>query len=277
MKQFIKVVSMFVVPAALLTGCGSASIGKSVQVKLDPEQKTANLELEMSDGMEVSLAGNFPLANGLGELYFTQATRDSNAKIGLRVQVSKLVEDKVNVVSTLPSGAPFPAAILPPLFKAKVMKNDNFDLNAVFSLSPELQIGALVGMKVLSSNYVVTGVAICQNFRNTENKAFAAACLYGPNPSKGEFGGLFIGGTFGEVIKSSLLAKGTAKTSTASRVMKMSVASDIYEANSDMELPAMDISSNTSDEHVYDPAKKLAGSNGVKMYRNIEKIFRVRR
>lgn len=277
MKQVLKMLMGIVVPTSFLIGCGSASIGKSVQVKLDPDQKTANLELEMGDGLEVSLAGSFPLANGVGELYFTQATRETNAKIGLRVLVSKLIDDKINIISALPSGAPLPAAILPPLFKVPVSKSQEFDLNAVFSLTPELQMGALIGMKVLSTNYMISGVALCQNFRNSENRAFAAACLYGPNPSSSQFGGIFLGGTFGDVIKSNLLAKMSPKDSISPRVMKMSAASEVFEADESFDLPAIEESSSTFDQGIHDPEKKLAGSKGLKMHRNLEKIFRVRR
>ena len=282
MKNWFKFLALTVVPAVVMTGCGDMALGKRVQLKLDPEQQTANIEVEMGDGLEVSLAGDFPIANGVGALYFAQATREANAKIGVKVNVARLVSDKIDVISTLPSGAPLPAAVRGPLFMMPIQQDQNFDLNAVFSLTPELQVGAVVGMKVFSTRYVIPGVALCQNFRNSENRAFAAVCLYGPNQTTNKYGGIFLGGTFGEVLNRQLQADNEssdveALVSTKSLRSARLMAVNFEPASKVYEMPAIDISSDDFAQDIHDPAQKLNGSAGIKTLRNVQKVLQVRR
>ncbi len=263
-------------PAIVLTGCGDAQLGKNVSLKLDAENQSANLEVEMMSGLEVSLAGEFPLADEWGHLYFVPATRESNSKIGIRVNVAKLVDDKINIVTTLPNGAPMPAALQPPLFVREVMKNGEFDAEALLSVVPELQIGMNVGIKAFSSKYVIPGVAICQNFRNSEQQAYAAVCLYGPNPLDGRHGGIFVGGTFGEVIKSEMLSS-SVESRRAMRTLAFT-AEPAFAVSSDILInESKDESSEDFELAMHDPKDELKGKKGLKTLRNVQKILKVRR
>jgi hypothetical protein len=146
------------------------------------------------------------------------------------------------------------------------------------ALAPELQLGMTVGMKVFSTKYVLPGFAVCQNFRNSNKVAYAALCIYGPTADNNTWGGIFLGGNFGEVIPTNVLSPVIASNgnTSASRSFSLESKSSVFAMDS-VKFKEMSTQSTDWDDSVHDPKKELRGSKGYKTYRNIEKVLRVRR
>ena len=146
----------------------------------------------------------------------------------------------------------------------------------MLSLTPELQLGANVGIKAFTTNYVVPGVALCQNFRNSANQAYAAVCLYGPNAATGRNGGIFLGGTFGEVIKSQMLTAQSSASPQAIRMMSFAAEPAFEVPTSQLVMETKETKSEQFSITMHDPEKQLSGSKGLKTLRNVQKILAVR-
>lgn len=253
--------------AVLTTGCGDLSIGDRVQLNVDLQTQMAELSVEMSDGLQINMAnGSFPIANGAGELVFVPATQTANARIAVRANLAVLAAGQlgnIGAISTLPNGAPLPVALTPPLLKVPVLQNANFKANALFSIQPDVQIGASIGIAQMNSRYVPEGIAICQNFRNEQNFAFAAVCLYGP--AQNEWGGIFVGANLGDLFHQNQQPAPSSSQMLLARAAPMSSLATSSSWSSD------DYSFAT-----HDPKNSLSGSRGVKTLRNVQKIFRAR-
>lgn len=184
----------------LLSGCGGSSIADSVHLVLD-DDLTAKFQVEMSNGLEVHMDGGYDFLEGYGSVEFIPATQYENALISMELDLEKLAQDELDgygTVSSLPNNAPFPVATVPPLVQIPVVEEGSVEVDALVSAIPDLQLGAFIKIDEFRSSQFPEGVAICQNFRNDDNYAFAAACLYGPLGNQA--GGIYIGGNFGEVI-----------------------------------------------------------------------------
>jgi hypothetical protein len=276
MKSVLSIAALATVPA-LLVGCGSFQLGDNVTLKLDAEHQTANLEVQMSDGLEVSLNGEFPLANGQGRIYFAPATQTETAKIGIEANLAVIAGGSVinmETISTLPSGAMLPVAMTPPLLVARVLKNANYDISAAFTLVPELQLGAVVGITQMNAQYIPTGgLAICQNFRNENKVAFAAICVYGPTATTS--GGIFIGSNFGDVLNNSEISTPANSSSVARSAMALSSSSAPFVMNRNV----LSTSSNVHSSNWVDSnsgVKMLTSRTRQKAANNILKILRKR-
>lgn len=283
MKSFKRILGIVALPMVALSfvGCGDATnLGQNVQLILDPASQSAKLEVEMTNGLQVSAAGSYLIQNNWGHLYFVDATKTTNAKIGIEVSLAEILKHQLNfaLLNSLPNGAPLPVAVTPPVLGIPVVKNSNFDFKAVLSLTPELQLGALVGISAFSTKYVIPGVAICQNFRNSEKAAYAAVCIYGPSANSSESGGVFIGGTFGNVIPADMIASSTPiATNLAMRSSVFALSSKASESNfSGLNLPAMNISSNQFEDSIHDPKKQVFTSQGAKSLKNVKNVLKVR-
>lgn len=274
MKSLLKLGSLLVAPAILMSACGDTQLGQRLSLKLDAEKQTANLEVEMSQGLELALSGSFGFPKEYGSLYFVPASKTTNAKIGVAVNVAKIVADQAHIdignVSTLPNGAPLPVAMTAPLLSLPVYKNNDFDVKGLLALSPDLQIGTLVGLKVFNSKYIIPGFAVCQNFRNSEQVAVAAICIYGPNASGTEWGGIMVGGNLGQVLPQSGSSASVQAVASKSFMMRTASASELS-------LNPFEVQSVDFVNSIYDPAKELNGSKGLKTYRNIQKVLQVRK
>lgn len=223
MKSILSIVSLFTVPA-LLVGCGSFQLGQNVSLSLDTETQTAKLEIVMGDGLEVNMNGSFPIEGGKGSIYFVPATKTTPAKIGFEANLAVIAGSQlagIGTIATMPNGAPLPVAMTPPLLEVQVIKNANFNVAADFAITPELQLGATIGIAKMSTQYIPAGgLSLCQNFRNQDHLAFAAVCVYGPNGVKS--GGIFIGANFGNVLGNVI----QPNTNVASMSMALSQASE---------------------------------------------------
>lgn len=256
---------------ALLTGCGGTSLGDQISIFLDPHEQTATVEVKMSDGLEVHLDGEFPIANGYGLLSFVPATKKENARIRIEFDLNQIVNDQLGgyqVMSRLPNDAPFPVAMTPPLVRIPVVDKGSVTASALAAVVPELQVGALIGIAQFKTQYFPQGVAICQNFRNQQGYAYAAICLYGP--SARESGGIFLGGNFGEVFDSQELLA----TSSANRTLMAVQRSQSI--NPLDQLKRIHVNSWSWDEQRYDPRRDLSGSKGQKALDNAKKILKAR-
>jgi len=253
--------------AFMASGCGDLSIGDQVQLNVDLQTQTAELSVEMSDGLQINmLNGAFPLPDGAGELVFVPATQQANARIAVRANLAVLAGDylgNINAISSLPNGSPLPVAVTPPLLSVPVLQNQNFKVAANFSITPEVQIGATIGIAQLNSRYVPEGIAICQNFRNEQNLAFAAVCLYGPGQN--EYGGIFVGANLGDLFHQEQSPALASAMLMSSAPMSRLSSSASWASSSD------DYSFQT-----HDPKRDLTGSRGLKALRNVQKILRVR-
>lgn len=269
MKSFVLGPALLV-SALLVTGCGSLTLGDKFQVQVDPATQTARLTVEMSDGLQINmLNGEFPIANGQGKLIFVPATREENARIGVEVNLVALAGGQftnIGAVSTLPNGAPLPVAITPPLLSIPVIKNNNFDVDALLSITPEVQIGAAVGISQINSRYVPGGISVCQNFRNEQGLAFAAICLYGPNGN--ESGGIFVGANLGDILN---LDQQQPMAMTAARsAFAMSAETESF---SRLSLNPVDMTSSNWAHSIHDPSKVL-NRTWQKAERNVRRILR---
>lgn len=257
--------------ALLTTGCGDLSIGDKVQVNLDVERQTAQLTVEMSDGLQINmLNGSYPIADGKGQLIFVPATKTQNARIGVEVNLTALAAGQlagIGTVSTLPNGSPLPVAMTAPLLSIPAVHNNNFAVDALLAVTPELQIGATVGIAQMNTKYIPGGISVCQNFRNDQNVAFAAICLYGPGENKS--GGVFVGANFGDVFNFS------APEIEDSNSM-MLFAATAPQARMASSFSPISMSSTKYSMHKFDPKKDLDGSRGQKTLRNVQKILSVR-
>lgn len=257
--------------AVVTSGCGNLSLGDKVQLNLDAERQVAQLSVEMSDGLQINLLnGAFPIAGGKGQLIFTPATRTTNARIGVEVNLAALAAGQmadVGSISTLPNGSPLPVAINAPLLTVPVIQNRNFDVNAVFSITPELQIGAAVGITQMSNQYIPDGIAVCQNFRNEQNFAFAAVCLYGP--STGKSGGVFVAANLGDVFNSFELEPEMLASTSSRALMVAAPQASVMKAFNPISMSSKNWSS-----EMYDPRNKLSGSSGQKALRNAQRILK---
>jgi hypothetical protein len=276
MKSAIRLLSLVTFPLLTMTGCGSLNLGQAVQVSLDPATQSAKLEVELSDGFQVNMAGQYLIEENWGRIYFVQPTKTTNAKIGVEVSVASIAGSSLNfsTISALPNGAPLPVAVSGPLFAIPVLHDANFDLKAAVSITPELQVGALVGIQAFSTKYVIPGVAVCQNFRNSAKVAFAAICIYGPSASGKDSGGIFLGGSFGQVIPSSILnssqpASGSVALASRSSVFALSAAPALS-------LNPMNMSATAFDQVTFDPKKQMMTSQGQKSLNNVLKVLKVR-
>lgn len=293
MLTHFKAVSLSLTGALVLVGCGGDQLGDRVKLKLDAEKASA--EFELSDGLELSLAGEFPILEGKGAVVLTPATREANAKVSLEIDLATILDEELgglDVVTELPNGAPMPVAILPPLIKVPVVKQGSIAVDAAFSLMPELQVGALIHIDQFKTKYFPVGVAICQNFRNEDGVAFAAVCLFGPS-ADGKPGGVFVGATFGNVLE-ILDPNEKADMPMANSVHPNSFtalrASSLIAPDSELACMAMDICpeprivvkqdrdvvSDEWSEERHDPKKSLKGSNGIKALNNAKKILKIR-
>jgi hypothetical protein len=264
--------------ALIFTGCGSLTLGDKVQVQVDTETQNARLTIEMSDGLQVNLLnGEYPLPDGKGKLIFVPATKTENARIGVEVSLAALAGGNLGLgaITTLPNGAPMPVAMTPPLLSVPVIKNGNYDVDALFSVTPEVQIGAAIGIKQLSNKYIPGGVSLCQNFRNEEGMAFAAVCLYGPSDTK--TGGIFVGANFGDLLN---LDEGTdpvdgdsnpdpVPAPMASRMMFTAKA--IPQLN----LSPMSLVSSDWGHTIHDPSKSLS-KNWQKAEKNVRAVLKAK-
>lgn len=265
-----------------MTGCGSTSItniGQNIQVSLDPLTQQAKLEVEMTSGLQVSMAaGNYLIQGNWGDVYFVDATKTTNSKIGIALNIATIVGEQLNfsVINALPNAAPLPIALTGPLFQIPVTHTSSMDVSAVLSLTPELQLGAMVGISQFSSQYVIQGVAVCQNFRDSSNVAYAAICLYGPSGTKN--GGIFIGGTLGNVIPANLIASSSATvpSSKAMTLQRSAVFTMPLSSMADLNLPATNTSSAKFTQNIYDPKNQVYTSAGLRSYNNVQKVLKVR-
>lgn len=276
MLRLLGNLGLFVMGIAFLTGCGN-SLSDQAKIFLDQETGKARLEVEMSDGLEVDLNGEFPLANGYGSLFFEPATRTSNAKIVVELDVVQMALDQANLdqfglISELPNGTSLPVSMTPPLIGIPVTKSGKIQVTAALALVPELQLAAIVAIQDLNTNKFPVGVRICQNFRNDSGYAFASACVYGP--ANGQPGGIFIGGNFGEVLNLDQILPSSTPVARSS-TMALSAALDY----SSYAQPSVEIMSSVSEgsyawtEERYDPRKKLSGSSGYKAMKNLKKVL----
>jgi hypothetical protein len=268
----LKFSAMAALSGALLVGCGDSKLGDQIEIILDPLTQTARVELDMADGLEVSMDGKFDIANGYGSIYLQRATKTENAKIVVELHVSQVIGDPLGglpILTQLPNGAPLPVSMTPPLFKVPVTKQGSFTLDALFALNPELQVGALVGISHFNSNVFPIGVSICQNFRNSDRIAFASVCLYGPG-SQGS-GGIFVGGNFGDVLGLDDFIPELI-SSPRHALMAVSAADQVSSVQSDVQAKSRQWS-----EQRHDPRRRLSGSNGSRALRNAENILKVRR
>lgn len=273
-----------------MTACGGDSLGDRADLQIDPSTGEAVFEIEMSDGLEVALAGEFDIGgDGYGSIEFVPATRSSNAAIAIKIDLLQIVEDQVDIgdlgaglVNSLPNDAPLPVAMSGPLASIPVIQNGSVQVDAVVGLIPELQMGAMVYIDQFQSRYFPRGVSICQNFRNSENVAFAAVCLFGPGDSTS--GGIFIGGNFGQVLdfelpvlpqpeEPELLAMSSFSSLSALRSSSSSRAAKSSAAKPQMVMVAgADELSYLWTEQRHDPRRKLKR----KHLRTAKKILRAR-
>ncbi len=263
--------------ALIFTGCGSLTLGDKVQVQVDPVTQNARLTVEMSDGLQVNLLnGEYPLPDGKGKLIFVPATKTSNARIGVEVSLASLAGGNMGIgsITTLPNGAPMPVAMTPPLLSVPVIKNGNYDVDALFSVTPEVQIGAAIGIKQLSNKYIPGGVSLCQNFRNEEGLAFAAVCLYGPSDAKS--GGIFVGANFGDLLN---LDEGTDPVdgTEPDPVPAPMAARSLFSVKSmpQLNLNSMSVISSDWGHTIHDPSKSLS-KNWQKAEKNVRAILKAK-
>jgi len=277
MKSFVLGPALLV-SGLVFTGCGSLSLGDQVQIQVDPQTQNARLTVEMSDGLQVNLLnGEYPLPEGKGKLIFVPATKTANARIGVEVNLAALAGGNLGIgaITTLPNGAPLPVAMTPPLLSVPVIKNGNFDVDALFSVTPEVQIGAAVGIKQLSNKYIPGGVSICQNFRNEEGLAFAAVCLYGPSENK--TGGIFVGANFGDLLNIDQPADpvdGETPVSPAP-LMARSMFSVASKSMPKLSLDPVDMISSDWGHSMHDPSKSLT-KNWQKTEKNVRTVLRAK-
>jgi hypothetical protein len=265
------------VAASFLSACGGASLSDQVRINLDPIAQRASLEVDMSDGLEVSLDGEFEIAKGYGKLNFVRATKSSNAKIQVSFDLAKLADDQLggySAVSSLPNLAPLPVALTPPLVKIPVINQGQIQVEALASIVPELQVGAFIHIAQFKTQYFPQGVAICQNFRNSEGLAFAAVCIFGPGDTKS--GGIFVGGSFGDVLNLGDQPS-SSELFALSRSQMLTAASRDHHSNTVDQLLAHKVDSLFWDEQRFDPRHDLRGSRGYKAMKNAQKILRSRR
>lgn len=263
--------------ALIFTGCGSLTLGDKVQVQVDPVTQNARLTVEMSDGLQVNLLnGEYPLPEGKGKLIFVPATKTSNARIGVEVSLASLAGGNMGLgsITTLPNGAPMPVAMTPPLLSVPVIKNGNYDVDALFSVTPEVQIGAAIGIKQLSNKYIPGGVSLCQNFRNEEGMAFAAVCLYGPSDAKS--GGIFVGANFGDLLnldEGTDPVDGTEPDPVPAPMAARSLFS--VKAMPQLNLNSMSMVSSDWGHTIHDPSKSLS-KNWQKAEKNVRAILKAK-
>lgn len=251
----------------ILVGCGGLSLGDRVELKINPADQSAQVSVEMSDGLEVGMSGEFPIAGGRGYLTLIPATKTENARIAIKVYMATLVGGQLDtgVVMTLPNGAPLPVSLTPPLLQVNVLNSNSFDLAALFSVTPELQVAGVIGIGQFSNQYVPEGIAVCQNFRNAEKLAFAAVCIYGPKGKKVK-GGLFVGGNFGEIgALNDIISPSVTRSLLAS--------SSVYP----LKLSELNIASDQWQESIHDPEHQLQGEKALKTVRNVQKVLKAKK
>jgi hypothetical protein len=263
--------------ALIFTGCGSLTLGDKVQVQVDPVTQNARLTVEMSDGLQVNLLnGEYPLPDGKGKLIFVPATKTANARIGVEVSLASLAGGNMGIgsITTLPNGAPMPVAMTPPLLSVPVIKNGNYDVDALFSVTPEVQIGAAIGIKQLSNKYIPGGVSLCQNFRNEEGLAFAAVCLYGPSDTK--TGGIFVGANFGDLLnldEGTDPVDGTEPDPVPAPMAARSMFS--VKVMPQLNLNSMSVVSSDWGHTIHDPSKSLS-KNWQKAEKNVRAVLKAK-
>lgn len=276
MLRLVQGLSLSLVAGIFLSGCGNSSLADRMNISLDPEDQVARVEVDMSDGLEIQLDGDFDIADGYGTLHFEPATRQENAKIVVEFDLAKVVDDQLGgygVVTKLPNGTDLPVSMSPPLFGIPVIQNGGIQVTALAAIIPELQVGAFIDIEAFNSRNFPVGVTICQNFRNSDNYAYASACLYGP--ANGRSGGIFIGGNFGDVLDledvpapSPLLAFNQTGLSLRS--------SAVVASASQLKLSSVSEESELWTESRIDSKKQLRGSKGRKALRNVKRILRAR-
>ena len=273
-------ISGVVLAASLLSACGGTSLSDQIRIVLDPDTQVASLQVDMSDGLEVALEGEFEIAEGYGSLSLVRATKESNAKINVSFDLAKLAKDQLGgygAVSSLPNNAPLPVALTPPLVKIPVVDKGQIQLDALASIVPELQVGAFVHIAQFKTQYFPQGVAICQNFRNSEGLAFAAVCIYGPGEEKS--GGIFVGGNCGDVLNLGVGQPDEPQSDelfAVSRSQMFAAASRDVSVNPIESFVSKNVGSLFWDEQRFDPKNDLRGSRGYKAMRNAQKILRSR-
>jgi len=284
MKPSFKILGLCLLPVLAMTGCGSSSVnlGQNVTVNLDPTTEVANVQIELGTGLQVSLAGNFMVPQSWGNIYFVPPTQTTGEAIGISLNLANMIgqQFKFSTLTTLPGGSPLPVSLTGSLFEVPVMSNSTFNLDAAFSLTPNLQVAAVIGISQFSSQYVVGGIALCQNFQNASNVYYASLCLFGPSGTQS--GGIFIGGNFGNVIPNLTTTPAVASASSATvssqQTMVLEKRSEVFQlANtSSLHLAAVNVSSNKFAESIYDPKNMMSTPAAAKSLRNVEKYFKVR-
>jgi hypothetical protein len=197
----VQMLGLGLITATLLQGCGGASLGDNFKLNLDPATGTARVEVTMSDGLEIALAGNFPV-DEYGRISFVPGSRTERAKIVFEYDLERLLAGQLGgygTVTKLPNEAPLSTPMMPPLVKIPVIQQGSITVDAVLGLIPELQVGAIIGISQFRTQYFPPGVAISQVFRNKDGVAFAVVTLYGPGLNNVP-GGVFVGANFGEIL-----------------------------------------------------------------------------
>jgi hypothetical protein len=277
----LKTLGVLLFSGVLLAACGNSRLSDQASVSFDPFTQSARLEIDMADGVEVAMAGDFQFGNGIGRIRMQPATRVDNAKIVVELSAAHLIGNplgNLGSVTELPNGSPFPVAVQPPLYKIPVTQQGAVRLEALLSIVPELQLGALVHINQFSANVFPAGVSICQNFRNSDRIAFAAVCLYGPG-SQGS-GGIFVGGNLGNVLglDEDSWMNPQAEQLRASMSQSRYSLSNVRVADQLVASAAETYDSSREwQEQRHDPRRRLSGSNGSRALRNAERILKVRR
>lgn len=278
LKSF-HMVGLSLLTATLLQGCGGSSLGDNIKVGLDPEDGLAKVEITMSDGLEVALNGEFPIADGYGKLVFVPATRQERAKIVIEADLARLATDQLDgygMVATMPNGAPLPTPMEGPLFQVPVVKKGNITVDANFAIIPELQVGAAIGIAQFKTQYFPPGVSICQTFRNKEGLAFATICIYGPGTNVP--GGVYLGANFGDVLDIDLFRennRNALRAASSNRALLSSVRAQTMVSMDNV--PEVNEESDEWDEERHDPRGRLNNSRtAYTALQNAKKILRAR-
>jgi|GEM_PF-7093529 len=281
LKRVCQSLCLCAIGGLALTGCGDTSLGDNVSINLDPVAQVAKVEVTLSNGLEVNMSGDFPIANGYGTLSFVPATKTDNAKIVISFDLAQAISDQMNgygIRNQLPNGAPFPVAMTPPLFDIPVTQQGGITVDALAAILPELQVGALVGIPQFKSQYFPAGVSICQNFRDSNNYAYAAVCLYGPGANN-EPGGIFVGADFGQVLDNNTIQQSQQIASlqrSHNALMSASVASEIQPLSDAQIVANINKKSWNWTEQKHDPKRQLSGLRGYKALQNAKKILSVK-
>lgn len=209
LRRGLKQLILFVVGISAMVffgacGDGGVQLADKVKLTVDDQAQTVEIQIFMSDGVEVNMEGEIPIQQ-YGTIAFVPAGYDSPASIVIKGNYGNYTGNlpvEIGQARNLPNGGRFPVAVVPPLYFLAISQNPQIKPIFYFAGDKYVQVGVAVLIKAMSDKFPA-GLVLSQNFRDKQGRAVAAVSIFGPKLDASNAvevsGGLYFHGNFGDL------------------------------------------------------------------------------